>query len=156
MTDEPLPSPAEPAPPPVSRLAALRRSLPVRFKAAGIHLGLSAIIFAVALYLILVEWYPGFHFGVDGGWRGVKIMAGVDLVLGPALTLIIFNPLKARKLIVFDLACIGLTQLAALVWGFYAIHSQRPVVVSFYEGVFISATEEPLKIEKYDVADLKT
>lgn len=134
----------------------LRRTLPARLRAAGIHITISSVIFVVALYLILVQWYPGFHFVVDGGWRGVKIMAGVDLVLGPTLTLIIFNPLKARKLIVFDLACIGLTQLAALVWGFYAIHSQRPVVVSFYEGAFLSVTAEPLKAEKYDIAELKT
>lgn len=140
---------------PVRALDRLRQTAPARLRAAGIHLTISSTIFAVALYLILVEWYPGFHFTVDGGWRGVRIMAGVDLVLGPMLTLIIFNPLKARKLIVFDLACIGTTQLAALVWGFYAIHSQRPVVVSFYEGAFLSSTEEPLKIEKYDLAGLK-
>jgi hypothetical protein len=134
--------------PPEPHSSPLRRSLPVRLKAAGIHLGLSAIIFAVALYLILVEWYPGFHFLVDGGWRGVKIMAGVDLVLGPTLTLIIFNPFKARRLILIDLACIGLVQLGALVWGFYAVHSQRPVVVSYYEGAFLSVTAAPLAIEK--------
>ncbi|MGQ0587409.1 MAG: hypothetical protein ACT4PK_09440 [Gammaproteobacteria bacterium] len=131
-----------------SQLDVLRRSLPTRLKAAGIHLGLSAVVFAVALYLILVEWYPGFHFLVDGGWRGVKIMAGVDLVLGPTLTLIIFNPFKARRLIVLDLACIAIVQVGALVWGFYAVHSQRPVAVSYYEGAFLSLTAEPLAIEK--------
>jgi hypothetical protein len=131
-----------------TRLGVLRRSLPARLKAAGIHLGLSAVIFVVALYLILVQWYPGFHFGVDGGWRGVQIMAGVDLVLGPMLTLIIFNPFKARRLIAFDLSCIAVVQLAALAWGFYAVHSQRPVAVSFYEGAFLSLTAEPLKVEK--------
>ena len=134
----------------------LRQTLPARLLAGGIHLSISAVIFLVALYLILVHWYPGFHFAVDGGWRGIRIMAGVDLVLGPTMTLIIFNPLKARRLIAFDLACIGVTQLAALVWGFYAIHSQRPVVVSFYQGAFLSATEQPLKLEKYDRAELKT
>jgi len=137
-----------PSPTPVSRLDALRRSLPVRFKAAGIHLSLSAVVFAVALYLILVEWYPGFHFLVDGGWRGVKIMAGVDLVLGPTLTLIIFNPFKARRLILLDLSCIAIVQVGALVWGFYAVHSQRPAAVSYYEGAFLSLTAEPLTIEK--------
>ena len=136
---------ATPTPPP---LEALRRSLPARFKAAGIHLALSGVVFAVALYLILVHWYPGFHFGVDGGWRGVKIMAGVDLVLGPALTLVIFNPYKARRLIVIDLACIAIIQVAALVWGFYAVHSQRPVAVSFQEGAFRSMTPAPLAVEK--------
>jgi hypothetical protein len=133
----------------------LRRTLPARLRAAGIHVAISSAIFVVALYLILVQWYPGFHFGVDGGWLGVKIMAGVDLVLGPTLTLIIFNPLKARRLIVFDLWCIGLAQLAALAWGFYAIHSQRPVLVSFHEGGFWSTTDAPLKVEKYDLDGLK-
>ena len=136
------------AAPPAPRLEALRRSLPARFKAAGIHFALSAAIFGVALYLILVRWYPGFHFLVDGGWRGVQIMAGVDLVLGPTLTLIIFNPFKARRLIAFDLSCIAAAQLAALAWGFYAVHSQRPVAVSFYEGAFLSLTAAPLAIEK--------
>lgn len=126
----------------------LRLSMPARLKAAGIHLSISATLFAVTLYLILAHWYPGFHFTVDGGWRGVKIMAGVDLVLGPLLTLIVFNPLKARRLIVFDLSCVAAAQLAALTWGFYAVHSQRPVAVSFYEGGFQSVTARPLAIEK--------
>lgn len=132
----------------------LRQTLPARLRASGIHLAISATIFAATLYLILAHWFPGFHFTVDGGWQGVRIMAAVDLVLGPALTLIIFNPLKARKLIAFDLACIGLVQFAALAWGFYAIHSQRPVAVSFYEGGFWGVTAAPLVIEKYDVAQL--
>ncbi len=129
-------------------LERLRRSLPARFKAAGIHLSISAVIFVVALYLILVQWYPGFHFLVDGGWRGVQIMIGVDLVLGPTLTLIVFNPFKARRLIAFDLSCVAVAQLAALAWGFYAVHSQRPVAVSYHEGAFLSLTAEPLKVEK--------
>jgi hypothetical protein len=126
-----------------------RQTLRYRLRAAGIHFSLSLIVFAVALYLILVHWYPGFHFTVDGGWQGVRIMAAVDLVLGPLLTLIVFNPFKARRLIVFDLACIALAQVAALAWGFYAIHSQHPVAVTFHDGVFYSMTAAPLEIEKF-------
>jgi hypothetical protein len=74
-------------------------------------------------------------------------MIGVDLVLGPLLTLVVFNPRKARHLIAFDLSCIGVTQVAALVWGFYAVHSQRPVAVSFHEGEFWSMTAAPLELE---------
>lgn len=124
----------------------LRRSLPLRLRAAGIHFGLSLAIFAVALYLILVRWYPGFHFGVDGGWQGVRIMAAVDLVLGPLLTLVVFNPFKGKKLIVFDLACIGTAQMVALAWGFHAIHGQRPVSLNFHEGVFYSMPARSLAL----------
>ncbi len=135
-----------------SQARSFRQGIPQRLRAAGIHLGLSALIFLAALYLILVHWYPGFHFGVDGGWQGVRIMVAVDLVLGPTLTLIIFNPFKARKLIVFDLSCIGLTQLGALIWGFYAIHSQHPVSINYSDGQFYSITAEPMHIEKYPLS----
>lgn len=126
-------------------VASLRQSLPRRLKAAGIHFSLSLAVFAVALYLILVEWYPGFHFGVDGGWQGVRIMAAVDLVLGPFLTLVIFNPFKERRLIVFDLSCIALVQVGALIWGFYAISGQRPVSLNYFEGVFYSVPAKSLR-----------
>lgn len=129
-----------------------RQGLPKRLLASGIHLGLSALIFLVALYLILVHWYPGFHFNVDGGWQGVRIMVAVDLVLGPLLTLIIFNPFKVRKLIVFDLSCIAVIQLGALIWGFYAIHSQHPVSVNYSDGEFYSMTAAPMHIEEYPLS----
>lgn len=134
----------------------LRAGLPRRLRAVGIHLAISAVFFGAALYLILAHWYPSFHFLVDGGWQGVRIMAAVDFVLGPLLTLIVFNPFKARRLIVLDLSCIGIAQFGALVWGFYAIHSQRPVAVSFHDGTFYSVTAEPLKIEETDPAALET
>ena len=140
--DDPAPASASAA-----ALHSLRRSLPHRLKAGGIHLSLSAVIFGAALYLILVQWYPGFHFLADGGWQGVRIMAAVDLVLGPALTFIIFNPFKARRLIVFDLTCIGLVQLGALIWGFYAVHGQRPVSINFHDGLFYSMPARSLRAQ---------
>lgn len=131
--------------PAVAPAGALRQSMPARLKAAGIRLGLSAVILGVALYLILVRWYPGFHFGVDGGWQGLRLLVAVDLVLGPMLTLVVFNPFKARRLIAFDLACIGLLQAAALGWGFVAVHGQRPVSLNFHEGIFYSLPARSLR-----------
>jgi len=140
--------------PPVSsgRLQQLRMSVPWRLRASGIHLAISAAIFAGAMALFLLRWYPGFHFVVDGGWQGTRIMVGVDLVLGPTLTLIIFNPFKARRLIVFDLCVIGLTQLGALAWAFYAIGTQHPVSVNYYDGKFYSMTSGPMNAEKYPLS----
>lgn len=126
---------------------ALRTTLLTRLRAAGIHFSLSLVVFSVALYLILVRWFPGFHFYVDGGWQGVRIMAAVDLVLGPTLTLMIFNPEKTRRAIAFDLSCIGVAQLGALAWGFYAIHGQQPVSVNFYQGEFLSMPVHSLRAQ---------
>lgn len=121
-----------------------------RLRAAAIHVCISLTLLAVPLYLILVRWYPGFHFTVDGGWQGVRLMAAIDLVLGPTLTFIVFNPSKARRLIVLDLSVIATMQLAAMIWGIYAIRSQHPISVNYNDGKFRSITVEPLRIEKTD------
>jgi hypothetical protein len=135
----PLPEPA------AAPAGTLRQSLPARLQAAGIRLGLSAVILAAALYLVLARWYPGFHFGVDGGWQGARLILAVDLVLGPLLTFVVFNPFKARRLIAFDLACIGAAQLAALGWGFFTVHGQRPVSLNYHEGIFYSLPARSLQ-----------
>jgi hypothetical protein len=96
-----------------------------KFKAAGIHLGISSIIFLVLAYVIIFRWYPWPYFTADGGWQGIRIIALIDLVLGPLLTLIIFNPAKSLREIRFDLGAIGLLQISALVWGIYTVHSER-------------------------------
>ena len=138
----------------------LRQTLSRRLRAAGVHLGISLVVLAFAGYLVRVRWFPGFHFGVDGGWQGLRITLAAQLVLGPVLTLVIFNPFKARRLIVFDLACTGLLQAFALGFGLYAIHGQRPVSINFYEGVFYSmpATsirDEPEAAKLLDAASLR-
>ncbi len=107
-----------------------------KLKATGIHLGLSIVLFLGILYLILVEWYPGVFFEAEGGWSGIKLMAAVDLVLGPSLTFIIFNHLKSKKEIVFDLSLIAVVQIGALVWGAAQVYSERPVALAMWEGVF--------------------
>lgn len=128
----------------------LATTLRPRLRAAAIHIGISTVLLAVPLYLIVFRWYPDFHFAVDGGWQGVRLMMAIDLVLGPLLTLIVFNPAKARRLIVLDLSVIGVIQLGAMAWGIYAIHSQHPIAVNFSRGAFHSITAEPLRIEKTD------
>ena len=83
-----------------------------RINAFLIHLTISFIIFLVLAYLIVLHWYPLPYFHTDGGWRGIRIIAGVDLVLGPLLTLIVFKPGKPG--LKFDLTLIGLAQAVAL------------------------------------------
>ena len=105
-----------------------------KFKAAGIHLAISAAVFIGILYLILVEWYPDVFFEAEGGWSGMKLLAVVDLVLGPSLTFIIFNNLKAKKEIIFDLSLIAIVQISALIWGAVQVYSERPVALVMWEG----------------------
>lgn len=100
------------------------------------------MIFAVILYFILYEWYPEPFFTAQGGWQGIRLMAFVDLVLGPMLTLIVYNHLKPRKLIIFDLSIVVAVQVVALVLGGYTVYTQRPIALVFWGSAFYTVTEE--------------
>jgi hypothetical protein len=113
-----------------------------KIKAASIHLLISMVIFLGILYFILVEWYPQPFFTAAGGWSGIKLMAAIDLVLGPSLTLIIFNHNKAKKEIFFDLSLIAMVQISALIWGGLQVYSERPVALVMWEGTFYTVTED--------------
>jgi len=54
-----------------------------RWQAFLIHLGISTVIFLILLYFIVFHWYPHPFFAKGGGWQGVRLITGVDLVLGP-------------------------------------------------------------------------
>ena len=62
-----------------------------RFSAFAIHLLISFVIFIAITYLVVFKWYPDIFFDTDGGWRGMRIIIAVDLVLGPLLTLVVFK-----------------------------------------------------------------
>jgi hypothetical protein len=100
-----------------------------RWQAAGIHLALSVVIAAAVLTALLFVWYPQPYFRLAGGAGLMMILIGVDVVLGPAMTLVVFNP--AKKSLRFDLAVIAVLQVAALVYGISVIAQARPVYVVF-------------------------
>lgn len=113
-----------------------------KIKAAGIHLSISVLIFFGVLYFILFEWYPGVLFEAEGAFSGVKLMAAIDLILGPLLTLIIYNHTKGKKEIVFDLSLIATIQVSALIWGGLQVYAERPVAMVMWEGTFYTVTED--------------
>jgi len=117
-----------------------RDLLQAKLRAFGIHFSLSLFVFFILLYFILFRWYPMPFFDTDGGWQGIRIIAGVDLTLGPLLTFIAFNPHKAPRLLKLDLRLIGLAQVAALVWGISTVHGERPYLAVFADGTFYPLT----------------
>lgn len=100
-----------------------------RWKAAGIHLSISALIGLGVLNLVFVVWYPEPYFAASGGQHLVLLLLGIDLVLGPTLTLVVVNRRKAKHLITLDLAVIGIVQCAALLYGLHVITQSRPVFI---------------------------
>jgi hypothetical protein len=114
-----------------------------RWQAFLVHLGLSTVIFLVLLYLIVFHWYPQPYFATDGGWQGVRLITGVDLVLGPLLTLIVYKLGKPRLRL--DLTLIGLVQTVALVWGTWLVHGERIALVSYANDAFYTLTGEQVR-----------
>ena len=122
-----------------------------RYTAAASHFGISLAIFSSLLFVLLNYWYPSPFFTSSGGWQGLKIVALVDLVLGPVLTLIVFNPLKSRKSLQTDLSIIATLQVAALIWGIFTVYQQRPVAVVFWENKFYSIPAQDFENQQYDI-----
>lgn len=130
--------------------------LMAKLKASGIHLSISIVLFFGILYLILAEWYPGIFFTAEGGWDGIKLMAAVDLVLGPSLTFIIYNHMKANKEIVLDLSLVAVVQISALIWGGLQVYSERPVALVMWDGIFYTVTEDYYKKQGISLKDIAT
>ena len=100
-----------------------------RWKASGIHLLLSAGIAGALVAVMLLVWYPWPLFEVAGGSGLIMILVGVDVVLGPLITLVIFK--AGKKGLKFDLAVIASLQLAALAYGVHAVYVVRPVYMVY-------------------------
>lgn len=107
-----------------------------RWKASAIHLAISAAIALVTLTLMLLLWYAPPFFSSAGGKEVLLIMLGVDVTLGPLITLIIFTPKKTRKALLFDLIVIGILQFSALIYGVNVMFHGRPVFVVFIKDSF--------------------
>ena len=101
-----------------------------KLHAFGIHLGISAGVVAAALGVVFLFWYPPPYFQVIGTWTVLRVLIGVDLILGPLLTLIVFRRGKPRLLL--DLSLIAAIQLGALIYGLTVIYQERP-----YAAVFV-------------------
>lgn len=112
-----------------------------RWRAFSIHLLISLAVFGAALLLMLRLWYPHPYFEAIGGSGLLRILVGVDVVLGPLITLVVFK--AGKKGLKLDLTLIACAQLVALTYGLWVMAIARPVFVVFAVDRFnvISAQE---------------
>ena len=62
-----------------------------RLRASGIHFGISLCIAALAAALVFGLWYPYPYREISGGRELFFLLAAVDVIMGPLITLAIFN-----------------------------------------------------------------
>jgi hypothetical protein len=100
-------------------------------KAASVHLICSLCLAALAAMLVFFIWYPYPYQKLSGGTELFLLIVGVDVVCGPLLTLVLFNPKKSAIKLVTDLSLVTLIQLIALGYGLYTMAMARPVYLVF-------------------------
>ena len=101
----------------------------VRIKAALLHFSASAFILLLVFFAIKFIYYPRALFAAAAGFDVLRLLTIVDVILGPLITLIIFNPLK--KNLKYDVCIVVACQLAFMSYGVWSIYSARPVYIAF-------------------------
>jgi len=102
-----------------------------RWRAALTHLSVSVLVALVSLALVFKVWYPAPLDQALDVRHIYFLVLTVDVVLGPVITFIIFNPTKGSKKLIGDLAVIIAVQLVALVYGQWTIAQGRPAWLVF-------------------------
>jgi hypothetical protein len=115
------------------------------FAAAG-HLAISALIAAAVAVVTLGLWYPGAIGQMAGGRKLFFLILGVDVVMGPLLTLVVFDRRKPRRELIRDLAVIAALQLAALGYGLHTLYVARPVALVYEPGRFRVLTAQEVQV----------
>ena len=126
-----------------------------KLKAALVHLAISAFVITTFLLLTFFIWYPSSYAEMNGLKNIIHLLIGIDLILGPLLTFIIFK--KGKSSLKFDLTVIAIIQLAALSYGAIAVYQGHPVYVVYAGDRFelVSAVDvnpEKAKIDEFKVS----
>ena len=125
-----------------------RLGLRQRFLASGIHLMISATIAGLAGVLVFWLWYPGPFRRLAGGLDLFLLVTSVDVVLGPVLTLAVFDIAKGRAHLRRDLVVIALIQSGALIYGLHTVYVARPVAMVFEVDRFRLVTAGDVSAEE--------
>jgi hypothetical protein len=124
-----------------------------RFRAFAIHLAISFIIFLIFLAVMRFAWYPWPYFEINGGWSVLQLLIGVDVVLGPLLTLIVFK--SGKRGLKFDLSCIALLQLGAIIYGAHIVYQERPLFTLYAVDRFTVIVAGEVDPSELKYAELK-
>ena len=102
----------------------------VAAQAAGIHCLCSALVAALAAWVVFGVWYVYPYRELSGGRELFLLIVAVDVVCGPLLTFVLFDAKKPRKELWMDLSLVALIQLAALGYGMWSVWQARPLYLA--------------------------
>jgi len=119
--------------------------------AAAKHSLVTLFCAVVTYFLVFYVWYPDVFARLMPGTKLFFLVLCVEVVLGPCISLVIFNPAKSRRELIVDYLIVGSIQLSALVYGVLSVVDSRPVYVVFVKDrlEIVSAAE----LDKSDLLD---
>lgn len=103
-----------------------------KVKASLIHLAISLTIFCFVATWVYFFAYPDVYFTMAGAIQGLMLVFLVDVVLGPILSFLVYNPNKTKKEIISDFAIIGIVQITALIYGLTTLYKEQPQILIIY------------------------
>lgn len=87
----------------------------------------SVIVGLASAALVFGLWYPYPYSELSGGRGLFLLVMAVDVVCGPLLTLVLYNPTKPVAELWRDLSLVAVVQLAALGYGLWMVSEVRPL-----------------------------
>ena len=96
-------------------------------RAAAFHFSGCLVVAALAAGIVFGLWYPYPYRELSGGRELFFLIVAVDVVCGPLLTMVLFNPSKPRAELWRDLGLVVLIQMSALGYGLWSVHQARPL-----------------------------
>lgn len=121
-----------------------------RLHAFLIHLLCSALVAGLVAALVFWVWYPGVTRELLGVADIQLVVLGVDVVLGPLMTLMVFKP--GKKYLKLDIGIIVLVQLAALGYGLFVVSEVRPAYLVFSGHRFDLVSANALDAKSVELA----
>lgn len=102
-----------------------------KLRAFGIHLLISLTVAALAALVVFGVWFPFPYREISGGRDLFFLVVTVDVIVGPLITLVSYNPKKSRREKTLDFTVIGVIQIGALLYGLWTVFEARPVHTVF-------------------------
>jgi len=102
-----------------------------KWRAFAIHFAVTLLLAIGAAAIIFGFWYPDPFDTLVGGAELFVLVVACDLVLGPLLSLVIYDSRKGRGKLIFDYSVVGVIQMAALLYGVWIVAAARPVYIAF-------------------------
>lgn len=123
-----------------------------KIKAALWHGCITLVVAFLTALVVFRVWFPGEFSQICQGTGLYVLVLGVEVVLGPVMSLVIYDNRKPRRELILDYVIVLSVQLCALVYGLFTVVESRPVYLVFVKDRIEVVTAGELSGEDLEAA----